>query len=113
MREGTSIFSFLEGIGQNAQLLLYPSLTKLPSSQRKPALRAARATEFDFLERVGLIASMGICAYLLEPVGKAADLYVARMLAQLLFALPLMGILAMPWLVRRTRRGLRRQTAPP
>ena len=112
MREDTSIFPHLERIGQNAQLRLFPILAKLPAAERQSALRTARSTEFDSLERLGLIALVGVCAYLLQSVGEGVELHLVRVLVRLLLALPLMGILAVPWMVRRTRRGLRRQIGP-
>ncbi len=113
MRERASITTCLVRLGQSAQLWLYPSLASLPPSRRGPALRAARSVELDLVERLGIVASVGMSAYLLESVGRPPSASLLTALGQLFLALSLIGILAAPWLVRRTRRGLRRQAAPP
>lgn len=113
MRERTATAECLERLGRSAQLWLYPSLARLAPSQRGPALRAARSTEVDLVERLGLVASVGVAAYLLESVGGPPGPGILTALTQLLLAVPVIGILAAPWLVRRTRRGLRRRAAPP
>jgi hypothetical protein len=71
-------------------------------------LRRARRADFDFAERIGMIASVAFSAYLLEPIGGGGSMdYVI----QYLLAVPLLALLIAPWLVRRTRRGLAIETA--
>ena len=93
-------------IASRWRLLLYPRLRELPASTRGDALRAARQTELDTLERIGVLAGLVGTTVILQSVG--ADWYfpVARYLAQFALALPLLCFLVGPFLLRRTRRGL-------
>lgn len=113
MREGTSLLACLDRIAREAQVLLYPALRQIPPALRGPALEAAHSTELDWLERLGLVGAIAVSAYLVEPVGKGWEIRSLAVFAQLFLAAPLIGVFAAPWLVRRTRRGLRRLVGPP
>lgn len=94
---------------QLQQLLLpklYPELAHLPPTRWSTFLRQARQTELAASERIGILAAVAISAYVLQPVGEAGQNLIVRYLVQFAIALPLVGLLASPWLVRRTRRGL-------
>src|SRR5690606_27403013 len=76
--------------------------------ERARVLRAARDTELDAAERFGVIASVGVAAYLLQsPIDGAG--WLVGTLIQFALAVPLLAVLVAPWLIRRTRRGLQRE----
>jgi hypothetical protein len=85
-----------------AAFLLYPDLRRfaLPAQ----ALRAARRAPLDALELLGVAAAL-IVAMLLARYS-AGDLPLGARAAT---ALAVLAATAAPFLVRRTRRGLRRQ----
>jgi hypothetical protein len=89
--------------------LMYPDLARVPSSHRARVLRAARATELDTSERIGIAGAVGVTAYLLQSTTDAAHGVFAVSLTQFVLAWPLLSILVAPWLVRRTRRGLQHE----
>lgn len=91
-----------------ALALAYPELRRLPLAQWNEALKLARKTEFDLIERVGILAAIAAVAYLLrQEAQQAAALslpvrYLAQFLAATLLIVPAVG----PFYLRRTRRGL-------
>ena len=89
--------------------LLYPELKSLPADRWSEALRLARQSELAPSERIGVLAAVGVCTYLLQPLGDPAGDFFARYLLQFLLAVPLLAALASPWLLRRTRRGLQNE----
>jgi hypothetical protein len=89
--------------------VLYPQLKRMPLESWPHALQRARQTELSAGERAGILAAIGFSAYLLQPLGDPAAGLVVRALEQFLLALPAVALLASPWLVRRTRRGLQRE----
>ena len=84
-------------------------------SDRDRLLKEASATQFDLLEwlgiLVGLVLVVGITRYSAAGLGFAER--VATAAANLLIALPLLVLTVGPFLVRRTRRGLRSQLRRP
>jgi hypothetical protein len=99
----------LERLAQKWQEWLYPALKRVPSEQHARVLAAARETDLDTAERIGVIGAVGVAAYLLQsPFDDAAGL-LGGTLIQFVLAWPLLGLLVAPWLVRRTRRGLQRE----
>jgi hypothetical protein len=89
--------------------LLYPGLDRVPPNHRARVLHAARATELDTTERIGIAGAVGVTAYLLQSTTGAAHGLFAVSLTQFVLAWPLLAILVTPWLVRRTRRGLQHE----
>lgn len=91
-----------------ALALAYPALRRLPFAQWSDALGQARKTEFDLIERIGILAAVAVVAYLLRlEAQQAATLslpmrYLAQFLAAALLIIPAVG----PFYLRRTRRGL-------
>jgi hypothetical protein len=88
---------------------LYPELERIPRKRWPQALQRARETELLPSEWIGILAAVGVSAYGLQPFGDPAAGLLVHYLGQFLLALPLVALLASPWLVRRTRRGLRRE----
>jgi len=97
--------------------LMFPELKEFEEQERERVLGEARSDEFDSLEWVGLVASVVLATVI---IGRL-DLPVAtgdRFLSTLLsfvIAVPLVGVTAGVFMVRRTRRGLRKrlQRRPP
>jgi hypothetical protein len=91
--------------------LLYPELRAYGREDRVRLLRDARQEPFDHLEWAGILAALiivvGITRYSVAGFGLADRIAVA--LANFLVAVPLLVLTAGPFLVRRTRRGLRQR----
>ena len=91
--------------------LIFPELKAFEKTEREVVLQKAREDEFDSIEWIGVIASVVIATLI---VGKL-DLQAAtgdRFLSTLLsfvVAIPLVGATAGVFMVRRTRRGLRKR----
>lgn len=73
------------------------------------ALGRARQAELTLVERAGIATAVGFAAWLLRPLADPGAALVVRYIEQFLLALPVIALLVSPWLVRRTRRGLRRE----
>ena len=88
--------------------LVYPELDQIPETERKEAFRRAGLCDFDGIELAGmafgLIATSALTRYAVAPTAVG---YVLEFLASLFLAVPLLAVLLGPFLVRRTRRGLR------
>lgn len=91
--------------------LMFPELKEFEEQERERVLREARSDEFDSLEWIGVVASVVVATVI---VGKL-DLHAAvgdRFLSTLLsfvVAIPFVGATAGVFMVRRTRRGLRKR----
>lgn len=92
-------------------LMLYPELRRMPPHDQAAALRRARAQQLDSVERIGVIAAVVIASWLAGKLGVSAALGggFSGFAGVLLAALPVIGVLSGPFLVRRTRRGLREE----
>lgn len=89
--------------------LLYPELRGLHAAHRRRALQRARGTPFDMLELLGMAGAL-VLVTALTRYGTAGLDVAERFGAALLnfaVALPLLALTLAPFLVRRTRRGLR------
>lgn len=89
-------------------LWLYPALRQWPPAEWRAVLARAGAGAFDTLEWIGLASALGVTAWLGAEAktlwaGWPLPLALALQLAQ---ATALLALLAGPFLVRRTRRGL-------
>ncbi|MCC4118037.1 hypothetical protein LLG90_22030 [Aromatoleum toluclasticum] len=88
-------------------LLIYPELTRIPQRERDAVLGSARATPFDGLElaaiALGLALTAGATRYV---VFDGLTHRIEAFLANFLLAVPLLAVLAGPFFIRRTRRGL-------
>ena len=91
--------------------LLYPELRGYGREDRARLLRDARQEPFELLEWAGILAALvivaGLTRYSVAGFGLADRIAVA--LANFLVAVPLLVATAGPFLVRRTRRGLRQR----
>ena len=93
------------------EYLLYPELRQFEPGRQAGALKAASGTGFDAIEYVGL--AVGLAATVLLTRYSAADMGLAdrfgAAIANFIVAILLLLVLAGPFYVRRTRRGLRAQ----
>jgi len=103
----------MEGIayGRLLHRLVYPELRGIAPALWPQALRRARALELDVAERLGIGASVVVATYILQWVDDDAWGVLSHYVAQFTLALPLLAVLVSPWLLRRTRRGLRTEAA--
>ncbi|MFT3961938.1 hypothetical protein [Propionivibrio sp.] len=89
-------------------LVIYPELGRFPEAERKEALRRANLGDFDGIELAGmafgLIATTALTRFAAAatPAG-----YLLELLACFCVAVPLLALFVGPFLIRRTRRGLR------
>jgi hypothetical protein len=96
----------LPDIAARWHLLVYPRLREFPAAARDEALRVARAAEFDTVERIGILGGVVATAAVLQTLGADWDSSFVRYLAQFVLAVPLLGMVIGPLLLRRTRRAL-------
>lgn len=99
----------IQSIRSTLERWLYPDLARVAPHNRTRALQRARSESFDFLEVCGLVTAMGVVAYLTRYAVKDPSIAdrLSAAVANFVIAIPQLFILASPFLVRRTRRGLR------
>lgn len=100
----------IEGLNRKLQHLVMPELKTIAPHQRDRALEAAREEPLDLIETIGVLAGLVIALLLTRyslTDAQLTDRLVAA-LANFVVAVPLIGVLAGPFLIRRTRRGLAR-----
>lgn len=93
------------------QYLLYPELRSFAPEQQAPALRPASETNFDAIEYIGLGVALAVTVAVTRYSGAGmglADRFGA-VIVNFLVAAPILAVLAGPFYIRRTRRGLRAQ----
>jgi hypothetical protein len=95
--------------------MLHPQLRRLPPEQRRAALREARRTPLDLLELVGMAAAL-IAAIMLvrggpDSLGDATAALEATSLQDIAAGACVGTVVVVLFLIRRTRRGLRRLLA--
>lgn len=94
---------------KNLLRLFVPELRSLAREQQALAWAAARRTEFDAIELLGIAAAVVLTAVLTRyvlPDGSAASRLAAALL-NFALALPLLVVTVGPFHVRRLRRGVR------
>jgi hypothetical protein len=99
----------LAGIRPAIERFVFPELERISPQHRARALEQARAAPFDLIEILGILLGVAITTalthYGMKDVQIADRLLAA--LANFAIAVPLLAVLAGPFLIRRTRRGLR------
>ena len=84
-----------------------PHLVQLPPAEWDEAVRQARETHFDALERIGVLAAVALTTYLLRFDANESEISLPiRFVAQFVAAIPLLILLAGPFYLRCWRRGL-------
>lgn len=89
--------------------LIYPDLRRFPAPERGQALDEARHCPLDLIELLGIAAGL-VCVAALTRYGVAGVSIADRMalaVVNFVVALPLLALFVGPFLIRRTRRGLR------
>lgn len=88
--------------------LAFPRLMELPPSDWRESIRNAQNIDFDFGERISLMAGVAFVTYLLQfDVALAETMALPiRYLLQFLGAVPLLLLLIGPVYLRRARRGI-------
>ena len=96
-------------LSQRLGLACHPELRSLPESARLAALERARDTRFDLVELVGMTAGLALVTAVTSysADGLSVSMRVARGIANMVVALPLLALTLGPFLWRRTRRGVR------
>lgn len=93
----------------DVRTFIYPDLTRLPARERAQALDEARESPLDLIElfgiAAGLIGATALTRYGVD--GLSISGRIAAAAANFFVAAPLLALLVGPFLVRRTRRGLR------
>ncbi len=101
----------IQKITEEIENLLYPELRPYRRNDRTRLLRKASETPLDFIEWAGILAALvlvvSVTRYGVANFGLADRIAVG--LVNFLVAILLLGVTAGPFLVRRTRRGLRSQ----
>ena len=101
----------IQRIKEEIENLLYPELRPYGRTDRDRLLRKASETPLDLIEGAGMLAALvsvvALTRYSVADFGLVDRIAVA--LVNFLVAIPLLGVTAGPFLVRRTRRGLRSQ----
>lgn len=90
---------------------LYPELRQFEPAGQAAALKAATDAGFDGVEQIGLIVALAATVLLTRYSAAGmglADRFGAA-IANFVVAIPVLVVVAGPFYVRRTRRGLRKQ----
>ena len=89
--------------------VVFPELKRFSVQERAEVLRAAKEENLDLIELVGIVASVGIVTWLVGEfgIGASAGSRLVAVVASFIVAIPLLAVIAGPFLIRRTRRGLR------
>lgn len=101
----------IQRIREEIENLLYPQLRPCGRTERDRLLRKAAETPLDFVEWAGILAALVVVVTLTRYSVTNFGLLdrIAVMLVNFVASLLLLGVTAGPFLVRRTRRGLRSQ----
>lgn len=89
--------------------LLYPALACFLPEEQGKALAAARDTKYDLVEMLGIALALAITLSLIEPLSQWFGVggRLPPGIASIIVAVPVLAGLIAPFMVRRTRRGLR------
>jgi uncharacterized membrane protein YcfT len=99
----------IHSLKRSFELLLFPDLARVPETRRTAAMERARSEPLDIIETAGILAAVVIVTAFTRYGLKDAMLTDRLAAALLNFAIvvPQLVLFAGPFLVRRTRRGLR------
>jgi hypothetical protein len=95
---------------RHVESALYPDLGAVAPHHRERVLKEAKEEPFDLIEWIGILLGL-VLAVAATRYGAAELGIVERTFALIVnfaIAIPLLAVLVGPFLVRRTRRGLRR-----
>ena len=82
--------------------MLYPELRRMPPHEQAAALRRARAQQLDSMERIGVLAAVVVASWFTGRFGVSAAFGggFAGFVGVFLVSLPVIGVLAGPFLMR-------------
>ena len=84
-----------------------PQIVPLPPGEWDDAVKQARETNFDAIERIGVLAGIAFTTHLLRfDVSESEISLPIRFVAQFVVAIPLLILLVGPFYLRCLRRGL-------
>ena len=107
MTSSNALQQFGKVLKRSALAWALPHLVRLPSAEWDEAVRQARETHFDALERIGVLAAVALTTYLLRFDANESEISLPiRFVAQFVAAIPLLILLAGPFYLRCWRRGL-------
>ena len=107
MTDSNALQLFSKALKRSALTWAMPHLVKLPPADWPLAVQQARETNFDAIERIGVLAAIALTTYLLRfDVNEAEISLPIRFVAQFVAAIPLLILLAGPFYLRCWRRGL-------
>ena len=90
---------------------MFPELRAFDKGERELVLRQAREEEFDSLEWIGVVAAVVVATVIvgkLDLPAATGDRFFSTLFS-FVVAIPLVGATAGVFMVRRTRRGLRKR----
>jgi hypothetical protein len=101
----------IEDLRKHIEDILYPDLRPFGRTDRDRLLSEAAKTSFDILEWIGILLALALVIALTRysAVDLSAFDRILAGLANFIVAALLLAVTAGPFLVRRTRRGLRSQ----
>jgi hypothetical protein len=107
MANSTAIKLFGKAIKDTLLLWALPRIAELKPGEWAVALKRARDTNFDMIERVGVLAGIVFTTYLLRFDASSDDFSLpGRFFAQFVAAVPLLILFSGPFYLRCMRRGL-------
>lgn len=107
MANSTAIKQFGKALKNTILLRALPRIAELRPGEWAVALKAARDTNFDLIERIGVLAGVAFTTYLLRLDASPDDLSLpGRFFVQFVAAVPLLILFAGPFYLRCLRRGL-------
>lgn len=94
--------------------VIYPELEQIPEPERDNAFHRAESSEFDGIELAGIAFGLIATSWLTRFAYTESALgQIFQTLLCFFIAAPLLVVLVGPFLVRRTRRGLRQYSRRP
>lgn len=107
MTDSNALQLFSKALKRSALTWAMPQLVKLPPAEWQQAVQQARETNFDAIERIGVLTAIACTTYLLRFDVNPTELSLPiRFVAQFVAAVPLLVLLAGPFYLRCLRRGL-------
>lgn len=107
MTDSNVLLLFSKALKRSALSWAMPHLVKLPPADWPQAVQQARETDFDAVERIGVLAAIALTTYLLRFDVNETELSLPiRFVAQFVAAVPLLVLLVGPFYLRCLRRGL-------
>ena len=105
MPQSNALHRLGKALKRNALTWAVPHLGQLPPAQWDAAVKQARETHFDTIERIGILVGVALTTWMLRSDAGELALPI-RFVAQFAAAVPLLIVVVGPFYLRRLRRGL-------